>query len=167
MTLAIESGRFKALVACLLLAQILAGCAYLREEGWISPKENAAEEETETIAVDASRRGNNDIEPIESAVHQGPAAPAGEPRVKPRVTALNAQEFTGLQPEEIEELLGAPSAISMQGPILIWQYDSGPCSATFQFFKEVETEIYRLLQYDFAGGAETYCLGRIERRKFG
>lgn len=167
MTLAKKSYRFKAFIACILLTQILAGCAYLREEGWISPKKNVSEEKVETIVVDAPRRPDNDIEPVENAVRHGPAIPAGAPRVKPQVTALNAQDFTGLQPEEIEELLGPPSEISMQGPILIWQYDSGPCSATFQFFKEVETEIYRLLQYDFAGGAETYCLGRIERRKFG
>lgn len=162
MNLSKRTSQLGAVSGMLILSQLLWGCTYLREEGWLSPKE----QETESIRVDATQRDVG-IQQIETVQPRKPVEPIAAPQAKPAVTALHVDDFTGLQPGEVEDLLGVPSRVDMQGPMLIWLYDAGPCSATFQFFKEVETEIYRLLQYDFTGGDEATCLGRIERRKIG
>jgi|GEM_PF-2999849 len=162
MNLSKRTSQLKAVSGLLILSQVLLGCTYLREEGWLSPKEK----EAEPVRVDAAHR-EIEIEKVDATQPRRPVEPIASPQVKPAVTALHADDFTGLQPQEVEDLLGVPSSVDMQGPMLIWLYDAGPCSATFQFFKEVETEIYRLLQYDFTGGDEATCLGRIERRKIG
>lgn len=143
----------------------LSGCSYLREEGWLSPKKQQSTDESVTVS---SIERDKQIEEVKSS-HQPRADvfPIAKPRAKPMVTALHAENLTGLDPRQIEDSLGQPDIIETQGPTLVWRFNAGPCTATFQFFKEVETDIYRLLQYDFEGGSEAYCLGRIERRKFG
>lgn len=160
-----QSMKIKALSIPISIALLfsLGACSWLQENGWIDPPPSPQNEgeavDSAPIPTVKSRMGvaKREVKP----------APVAEPQRKPVVTALSASQFRGLAPEAVLDLLGTPDEVFMNTPSLIWRYRAGPCTVAFQFFKELETEIYRTLQYEIEGGDEIMCLARIERRKVG
>lgn len=107
---------------------------------------------------------NTEAQDEASGTSVAPIPPA-TPQPKPEIVAMNAQSLIGLLPQEVLAQLGPPDVLSDNSPMQTWRYLAGPCTLTLQFFKELETDVFRALQYEVIGGDEASCLYRLERRK--
>ncbi|HEY7690463.1 MAG TPA: hypothetical protein VH835_17310 [Dongiaceae bacterium] len=58
-----------------------------------------------------------------------PAAPQPSPETAPpsKITPAHPQSVLGLQPQELERMLGAPKFVRRDAPAEVWQYRSDAC----------------------------------------
>lgn len=91
------------------------------------------------------------------------AARPPPPPASPPAAAAPAT-LTGLSREQALALLGRPAAETSQAMGTVWLYRLGHCRLSLVFYPEVETEIERVLSYEFAEGADpAACLKRLRK----
>jgi hypothetical protein len=111
---------------------------------------------------------------------RGPTAPAAtaSPTVKPPPPRPEAAarpvapeppppapgELTGLSREQTIALLGHPASETPQAMGTVWRYRKGSCHLALVLYPEVETNVERVLSYEFTQGSDpAACLKRLRR----
>ncbi len=62
--------------------------------------------------------------------------------------SIDPQSLVGDAPEQVEQLLGAPTETTARTPGLVWTYRAAGCALTMVFYPDVKTKEYQLLTYD-------------------
>lgn len=70
------------------------------------------------------------------------------PPAAPEPTRFNPERLIGLSADEVERLLGRPSAVDEVPPARIWRYAQGDCVLRIQMFMEMNTRSFRTLSYE-------------------
>ena len=84
-----------------------------------------------------------------------PAPPRSAPPVSP-------ESLSGLSRDEARALLGRPASETVRAMGTIWRYRRGDCTLSLVFYPEVETEVERVLSYEFEGGKDAgICFKRL------
>jgi hypothetical protein len=87
----------------------------------------------------------------------------------PEPAAAPSLNLLGLNPAQIESLLGTPGAKNAEGPGQKWTYRAGDCALSISLYANVETREFRALSYEVSGNDHTEqgnhtCLAQFASR---
>lgn len=96
----------------------------------------------------------------------GASASAGSDPVGSVTTAIN---LVGLDEQQVEAVLGAPTEQEDRAPAKTWRYRSGSCTVDLALYPDVETRVFRTLSYavttdDDTAAEERLCLATLQSR---
>lgn len=75
---------------------------------------------------------------------------------------ISPESLAGLNRDEVHALLGRPTSETKRAMGTIWRYRRGECALSLVFYPEVETEIERVLSYEFERGKDAAaCFKRL------
>ncbi|WP_231848921.1 hypothetical protein [Paramagnetospirillum magneticum] len=76
--------------------------------------------------------------------------------------AVSPDSLNGLSRDEARALLGSPTSETVRAMGTVWRYRRGECVLSLVFYPEVETDIERVLGYEFEGGKDAVtCFKRL------
>lgn len=100
------------------------------------------------------------VSPTETPVPK-PPPPRPEPS-RPAPPAVSPESLNGMSRNEARALLGRPASETARAMGTVWRYHRGDCALSLVFYPEVETDIERVLSYEFEGGKDAgTCFKRL------
>ncbi|TAN55338.1 MAG: hypothetical protein EPN20_20370 [Magnetospirillum sp.] len=100
------------------------------------------------------------VAPSEAPISK-PPPPRPEPS-RPILPPVSPESLSGLSRGEARALLGHPTSETTRAMGTVWRYRRGDCVLSLVFYPEVETEIERVLGYEFEGGKDAVtCFKRL------
>lgn len=101
--------------------------------------------------------------PIPKPPPPRPEPPRPEPpRPRPAPSAASPESLNGLSRDEAHALLGRPASETARAMGTVWRYRRGECALSLVFYPEVETNVERVLIYEFEGGKDAdTCFKRL------
>jgi hypothetical protein len=96
----------------------------------------------------------------------GEAAPTPGVSAGPEEPEETPVNLVGLNPEQLETLLGSPGSTEQQGPDHRWVYRSGNCTLSVSLYANVDTREFHSLSYEVSGDDRTeqgihHCLAQL------
>ncbi len=91
-----------------------------------------------------------------------PPPPRPDPPRSAPPSPVSPESLSGLSRDDARALLGRPASETVRAMGTIWRYRRGDCTLSLVFYPEVETEVERVLSYEFEGGKDAgICFKRL------
>lgn len=78
-----------------------------------------------------------------------PTPPEITPKTGTSAEEIQLEQLIGLSPEQAVQRLGEPAQESFEAPARIWQYNATICTLRLVFYRDILSEQYRTLSYQF------------------
>ncbi|EME70320.1 hypothetical protein H261_09043 [Paramagnetospirillum caucaseum] len=102
------------------------------------------------------------VPPLETPIPKPPPPRPEPPRFRPTPAPATPESLTGLSRDEARALLGRPASETARAMGTVWRYRRGDCALSLVFYPEVETNVERVLSYEFEGREEAgACFRRL------